>query len=335
MKNFIAYNLVIILALASSLTSIASPPEHHTPPPRVVENASLLPASDVIAVIDVARLMNELMPRVNLIDSNLEKDLKKFIADTGIDPYQIKSAILGFSMGEKTNNFTMIADGVNLDIERIKTALKDKKDELKTSEYKGKQIFSIGAKQGKKVGIDEAMAFSTIDGDRVAVGTLSGVQGAIDAQATGTPNAGNAKLITLLSQANTGIVRFAATLPQSAIKDLDAQGDLFAQFASIKSIVGSVEMTKDMDAIIDARMSAVSSAEAAKLKKGLAGLMEMGKGILGSLGDPQMKLLGGLIDNIKIGTVDADVTLSVTIPSKMFDSYAELKKNKGKKESTQ
>ena len=328
MKNFIALSLIILLALTSSLTAA---PFKSAP---AFDNASLLPASDVIAVIDVTRLMNEVMPRVNLIDPNLEKDLKKFIADTGIDPYQIKSAILGFSMGEKTNQATVIVDGVTLDIERVKTALINKKEELKTSEYKGRQIFSVGVKQGKKVGIDEEMAFSNLDGNRVAAGTLSGVQGAIDAHLSGASNADNEKLITMLGQANAGIVRFAAKLPQSAIKDLDAQGDLFAQFASIQSIFGSLEMTANLDAIIDAKMRAVSSKEATKLKTGLTGLMEMGKGILSSFGDPQMNLLGGLIDKIKIGSLDSDVTLSLTIPGTMFDSYAELKKNKGKKEPT-
>ncbi len=326
MKNFIALSLIILLALTSSLTAA---PFKSAP---AFDNASLLPASDVIAVIDVTRLMNEVMARVNLIDPNLEKDLKKFIADTGIDPYQIKSAILGFSMGEKTNQATVIVDGVTLDIERVKTALINKKEELKTSEYKGRQIFSVGIKQGKKVGIDEEMAFSNLDGNRVAAGTLSGVQGAIDAHLSGTSNADNEKLITMLGQANAGIVRFAAKLPQSAIKDLDAQGDLFAQFASIQSIIGSLDVTANLDAIIDAKMRAVSSKEATKLKTGLTGLMEMGKGILSSFGDPQMNLLSGLIDKIKIGVVDSDVSLSVMIPSSMFDSYAELKKKKGKKE---
>ena len=326
MKNFIALSLIMLLALTSSLTAA---PVKSAP---AFNNASLLPASDVIAVIDVSRLMNELMPRVNLIDPNLEKDLKKFIADTGIDPYQIKSAILGFSVGEKTNQATVIVDGVSLDIERVKTALLNKKEELKTSEYKGRQIFSVGVKQGKKVGIDEEMAFSNLDGNRVAAGTLSGVQGAIDAHLSGASNPGNEKLITMLGQANAGIVRFAAKLPQAAIKDLDAQGDLFAQFASIQSIIGSLDITANLDAIIDAKMRAVSSKEAAKLKTGLTGLMEMGKGILSSFGDPQMNLLGGLVDKIKIGVVDSDVSLSVLIPGSMFDSYAELKKNKGKKE---
>ena len=326
MKNFIALSLIILLALTSSLTAA---PFKSAP---AFDNASLLPASDVIAVIDVTRLMNELMPRVNLIDPNLEKDLKKFIADTGIDPYQIKSAILGFSMGEKTNQATVIVDGVNLDIERVKTALINKKEELKTSEYKGRQIFSIGANQGKKVGIDEEMAFSNLEGNRVAAGTLSGVQSAIDAQLSGAVNSGNDKLITMLAQANNGIVRFAAKLPQTAIKDLDAQGDLFAQFAAIKSIYGSVDMTANLDAVIDATMRSASSKEATKLKTGLTGLMEMGKGILGSLGNPQMSLLGGLIDKIKIGVVDADVSLSLMIPATMFDAYADLKKNKDKKE---
>jgi hypothetical protein len=329
MKNFIALSLIILLALSSSLTAA---PLKNT---RAYENANLLPTSDVIAVIDVTRLMNELMPRVNLIDPNLEKDLKKFIADTGIDPYQIKSAILGFSMGEKTNSATIIADGISLDLERIKAALKTKNEELNTSDYKGRQIFSIGLKQGKKVGITEEMAFSSLDGNRVAAGTLSGVQGAIDAQLSGAANPGNEKLITMLGQVNAGIVRFAAKLPQSAIQDLDAQGDLFAQFAAVKSIFGSIDMNANMDAIIDAKMRAVSAKEAAKLKTGMNGLMEMGKGILSSFGDPQMKLLSGLIDKIKIGVVDADVSLSVLIPNTMFDSYAELKKNKGKKESAQ
>ncbi|HMY76900.1 MAG TPA: hypothetical protein PLQ88_34085, partial [Blastocatellia bacterium] len=70
--------------------------------PATDELIGLLPASDIIATVDVGRLFNELLPRLaNLQAGGLEKmakELTDFTQKTGIDPSKVRNAVLGFSL---------------------------------------------------------------------------------------------------------------------------------------------------------------------------------------------------------------------------------------------
>ena len=305
-------------------------------PLTMADDMAMLPASDAIAVVDVARAMNEVLPQIRGMYpdgiAKFEKELNDFIGKTGIDIYKIKSAVIGVNMSGKSNGGAAIIQGLTFDLNRISAALKEKKDgkesktEINTLDYKGKQLFVVVTKKAGKAGIDEDMAFTQVDAERVAVGTISGVKGVLD----GGSGTANAQLSELLSKTGTGFIRFAANLPESAKQGISEQGDLFKQFSTIKTVFGSLDMTSDLTVLLDAKMRTGSSDEASKLQTSLAGLVGMGKMFLGGNSDPQMKAINELLDLIKIGAQDSDVSLSLTVPRKVFDMLSET----GKKSKT-
>ena len=61
------------------------------------------------------------------------------------------------------------------------------------------------------------MAFTQLDGERVALGNLSGVKSVLD----GSNSAANTALNALLTQTNDGMLRFAANIPESATQAIN------------------------------------------------------------------------------------------------------------------
>ncbi len=326
-KLFLRLSLVLSLLALSATALWANPNPAPSPKPPVTfadEALNLLPAADAIVVIDGARVMNDLMPQIRAIAPSIEKDINDFINKTGIDPYKIKSAVVGVNMSGKDTQLAAIIQGISFDPARVGAALADKKEEIKTVEYKGKQLYVITPKQASKAGIEEEMAYTQLDGDRVALGTLGQVKTMLD----GGSGNGNGKLGEMLDKITSGVIRFAVNVPASAVKGLTDQGDLFKQFSTIKSIFGALDLAADLSATLDAKMRTATSDEASKLQTSLAGLVGLGKMFLGGNDDPQMKMINELLDTIKIGAQDTDVSLSVIVPRKTFDAFAEMNKKK-------
>ncbi len=297
------------------------------------ESMAMLPASDAIAVVDVARLVNELLPQFRVIApkeaAKFEKEITEFMGDTGIDPYKIKSAVIGLRMTDSTV-VSAIVEGITFDPNRIVATIKakDDKQEVKVVDYKGKQIFVVSSlKAAEKAGVSEEMAFTQLDSDRVALGNLSGIKGILD----GGNDTANTALNSLLSQTNTGLLRFAANIPESAKTGLADQGDMFAQFSTIKTVFGSFDLTRELSLLMDAKLRTGSTDEASKLQTSLAALVGLGKMFLGGNNDPIMQGLTQIIDLIKIGAQNNDVSLSLTIPKTVFDQFAEANKKKSEK----
>ena len=300
-----------------------------SPAPAVADAVALLPASDGVAVVDVARLVNELLPQFRALAPTqavkFEKEISEFIGETGIDPYRIKSAVIGFKMSE-SNSVSAIIDGITFDPNRLLTSIKakDPKQEVKTVEYKGKQIFVVTSAQAGKAGFNEDMAYTQLDGDRVALGNLSGVKSVLD----GGNGAANAALNSLLAQTNNGLLRFAANLPESATKGLAGQGDMFSQFATIKTVFGSLDLTRELSLLLATKLRTGSSDEAGKLQSSLSALVGLGKMFLGGNNDPAMQALMQVIDLVKINAQNSDVAVSLTVPKSVFDQFSAAEKKK-------
>jgi hypothetical protein len=333
MKRFSSWlNVGLIFTLLATFTLVGF--GHGTATKRgtpvvAADSLALLPASDAVAVVDVARIVNELLPQFRLIApeqaAKFEKEINEFISDTGIDPYKIKSAVIGLKMAE-SNSVSAIIEGVSFDPNRVIAAMKakDNKQEVKPVDYKGRQVYLVTSMKTEKVGVNEEMAFTQLDSDRVVLGTLSGVKSVLD----GGNGAANTALSSLLAQTNNGLLRFAANIPKSAKKGIADQGDMFTQFAAIKTVFGSLDLTNELSLLLDARLRTGSSNEASKLQSSLTALVGIGKLFLGGNNDPTIQALTQVIDLIKINAQDTDVSLSLMVPKTVFDQFAEAEKKK-------
>lgn len=313
---------------ATAKLSVSSPTVSATD-----ELIGLLPASDVIAIVDVGRLFNELLPSLaNIQTGGLDKFVKQvseFTQKTGIEPSKVQSAVLGFSMDGTQGKGAIIVSGLDLSTPQIEAAMKEFKTEFKNSEYKGKAIFSIVSKVKApeagpvSVKMDET-ALAALGAQKFVFGDLSVVKNVIDINSGAAKGGVTPAMSAAVKETRTAaLLRFALNVPENLKQEAVDQGDLFKSVSTIKMVLGTFDVATDFSLSLDALMRTTSPKDATELQDGLKGLVSLIKGIFGgSTGDAKMDLIGQLLDQIKIGAKLSDVSLSITLPRAMLEQLA-------------
>jgi hypothetical protein len=105
---------------------------------------ALLPKSDVVAVLDVSRLVNDLLPKAKQAwpeqMAKFEKEISEVVSKaekTGFDIYKIKSLTIGLKLFGKETTGAMIVEGLTITPEMMAKGDKD----TRTVEYKGKTLY--------------------------------------------------------------------------------------------------------------------------------------------------------------------------------------------------
>ena len=280
-----------------------------------------LPLSDIVAVIDVKRVMGELLPRLkNIAVGGIGKtasEIEAFTKLSGIDPAQVQTAVLGVKITETLSRGSgvLLLQGVTVDAEKLASAAKAAGSELNSREFQGKQLFSLSLKD-KVAGTTNDLHFALLDKQRLAIGDLEAVQSVLTNTA-GT--AAHASLATALKETkSSGLIRFAGNLPPALREMLAGQGELFSQVAAVKAIFGSLDLNADNTATVEARMRTASNNDASLLKESLGGLIELGKVFLGG-DDPKSKLYTTLLDKVKLAAQAQDVALTLVLPKELME----------------
>ncbi len=372
---------VLALALLLSPTIFHSNAEPVTPFTIAEHSFALLPKSDVVAVLDVGRLVNDLLPKAKQAwpeqVAKVEKELTEAISEAaknGIDLYKIKTLTIGLNLfGTKTTG-AMIVEGLTVTPEMM--AKQDK--ERTTINYKGKMLYlekpkpepqvvvkssartapkrrAAASKSAAKTGqarpatakrtapssanaldnvtdvasnmganlLKDNTAFVQLDEGRAAIGDESQVKAVIDALLEGAnpSNSLSNELSAAIQETNaTGLFRFAVNIPDSARQA--AQGEeMFKNLAVTKMVLGTLDVSDDMSLSLDARLRTGSAADATKLHESLAALLGLGKMMLGGNQDPMMAMLNKLLDQIRISPQTNDVSLALTIPRELYETF--------------
>ena len=294
------------------------------------ELLALLPASDALAVVDVNRLFNEVVP--TLVSSQaggldkMAKELTEFTQKTGIDPTKVNSAVLGLSLKGLQATGTIIISGVDLNAQQIEAAMKEFKAEFKTADYKGKTVYSLISKvkpaEAGPVSVKtDEMALASLGGQKFVVGDLSAVKNVIDISTGAAKGGVTPEMISALNETKaSAMVRFALSLPETLKTEAADQGDLFKSVSTIKMILGTFDVAADLSLSLDTLMRTTSQKDATELADGLKGLVSLVKGIFGgSSGDQKMDALGQLLDQVKIDSKLNDVSLSIALSRATLD----------------
>lgn len=373
---------VLALALLLSPTLFHSNAEPVKTPFMIAESSlSLLPKADMVAVLDVGRLVNELLPKAKQAwpeqAAKAEQGFAEAIneaAKNGIDLYKIKTLTIGLNLfGTKTTG-AMIVEGLTVTPEIM--AKQDK--ERTIINYKGKMLYlekpkpepqtvvkssartapkrrAAASKSAAKTGqarpatakrtapssanaldnvtdvasnmganlLKDNTAFVQLDEGRVAIGDESQVKAVIDALLEGAnpSNSLSTELSAAIQETNaTGLFRFAVNIPDSARQA--AQGEeMFKNLAVTKMVLGTFDVSDDMSLSLDARLRTGSAADATKLHESLAALLGLGKMMLGGNQDPMMAMLNKLLDQIRISPQINDVSLALTIPRELYETF--------------
>jgi hypothetical protein len=292
------------------------------------ELVAMLPASDLIVVVDVDRAFNELLPKLASLTAGgvdkLAKSIQDFTLKTGVDPSKIQNAVIGLSMDGQQGTGVIVIQGVDPDAQQIEAVMKEFGSEFKTSDYRGKTIYNIASKAkapsaGPLSLKTDDVALAALGGRRVAFGNMKVVKQVIDIQ-TGAAKSGVSAAMTgaLAETRASALVRFALNIPETLRAEAANQGDLFKSVSTIKMILGTLDVVGDFNLSLDAIFRTASQNDAAELENGLKGLVELVRGIFGG-GDPKTNLFVQLLDQVKIGSKVNDVSLSITLPREIID----------------
>lgn len=294
------------------------------------ELLALLPASDVLAVVDVNRLFNDVVPtlvssQVGGLDK-LAKELTEFTQKTGIDPTKINSAVVGLNLKGLQATGAIVISGVDLNAQQIEAAMKEFKAEFKTSDYKGKTVYSLISKvkpaEAGPVSVKtDEMALVSLGGQKFVVGDLSAVKSVVDISIGGAKSGVTPEMIGALNETKaSGMVRFALSIPESLKTEAADQGDLFKSVSTIKMILGTLDVATDLSLSLDTLMRTTSQKDATELADGLKGLVSLVKGIFGgNSGDAKLDAIGQVLDMVKISSKLNDVSLSIALPRATLD----------------
>ena len=214
---------------------------------------SLLPGSDVVAVIDVQQAITLLLPKINeLAPSELlkmKRQLDEFMNKTGIDPLRITTVTLGFTIPQSSTaraSGAIIVQGIQPDPQKLMALLRAEKVPVKTLSHQG-QMLLVGTIDGKTMsslkGVapgSQEIAMAVLNGQGIVLGDLVSVRSVLDTVASGQPGFANALLGETLNQTNpSGLVRFSAALSDSFRQTLKEQGAAASPFAAIRVVAGS------------------------------------------------------------------------------------------------
>jgi len=338
MQKFLSSVLILCLIAGAVAAQSTAPARGQaaapasTAPAAVDELIGLFPSADLIAVVDVNRLVNELLPRLAEIEAGglnkLAKQITDFTKKTGVDPAKATSAVLGFSMEGTEGSGAVIVSGLDLSPSQVEAAMKEFKTEYKTADYKGKTVFNMVPKEKEKkaeagpvaVKTDET-ALAALGNQRFVVGDLKVVRQVIDVSSGAAKgNVAPTMVAALKETRSSALVRFAVNVPESLKRSAADQGDLFKSVNTIQVILGTFDVANDFSLALDAVMRTTSQKDAAELEEGLKGLVSLVKSIFGGAsGDPKVEAIGQLLDQIKIGSKQSDVSLSVTLPRATLD----------------
>jgi len=316
---------------ANGTVKTSATPNTATAPAATDDLMALLPASDLIAVLDVGRAFNELLPKLADISTGgvdkLAKSIQDFTRKTGVDPSKIRNAVFGLSLDGPQGAGVLIIQGIDPDNKQIEAAMKEFGSEFKTSEYKGKTVYNVISKAPSpsagplSLKTDE-VALAALGSQRVAFGDLKVVKQVIDIQ-TGAAKSGvtPAMAEALTETRASALVRFALNIPETLRAEAANQGDLFKSVAAIKMILGTFDVAGDFSLSLDAIIRTPTQNDAAELENGLKGLVELIRGIFGG-GDPKTNVFAQLLDQVKIGSKLSDVSLSITLPRALMDQLS-------------
>jgi hypothetical protein len=290
---------------------------------RPEELLGLLPESDLVATIDLGRLVNELQPRLEKSGIPLADEVKQLATRLGIDPRQLKSGVLGLSLQSFEASGLLIIQGVDLERRALEETLKSAGIEYRLVDHQGESIVAlVSPVKSPSVGPlslkTSDLALVSLGGKRLAIGDLSRVRAVIEQRKRSTPAAPTLPIIALRETNPAALLRFAFTLPPGMREEALNQGDLFKSIAGIKVLLGDLDLAPDLAITLNSLLRTPSPAEAAELEVGLKGLLNLGRALLAN-GNRQVTQI---LNQVQIRTRGADVNLAATLPPSLLEGMA-------------
>lgn len=319
-KTIAATSLLVLLvagtAFAQRSRTAAATPRHI---------ASSLPPSDAVAVINVARVLNEALPKM-LADNpaklaEVTAELARFKTQTGLDARSFEQLALGFSYKYPREGVTKVSTialargsfNAGALVAAGRLAANGKYVEEK---YQGKTIYVFSLdRQVRMLGVWDVkigdLAVTALDGNNLALGDREGVRGAIDAIRSGKHAA--PALLALATRDPNAIAGFGGNISPALLENLNLGNATIArELTAVRQVYGTLGMTdSDLELMITAR--AVDNDSAKNLSDSVEGLRLLGGFAIGRMSGAKGLLARTAVDNLKVTTVGNELQIKTAV----------------------
>lgn len=330
-KIYAAIALVVLVVTSIGL-AVDTPPAKK----RAAGLTGMLPASDVVAVVDARRLLNDALPRVLAANqpmlAKITGKLDEFRTKTGIDPRKFDQVVIGLkakpsAAGKAKFDAVAIARGdfssATL-ITAAKTASENKFREEKLGE-RTIYVFSINDIAAKvndpkhrgmieHFGESGELALAAIDANTITFGSLARVRETLKGGTTIAPD-----ILALLTTTGSPIVAFAGHMQEGMANLLPLNKDeLGMNLAAIRYVAGTMDVAEG-NAAVHMMARTAKPDQAQSLLTQIQGLQTIGKAILGNSPRPDRQVYARMAENAKLARQGSDVTLDLQVPQSDID----------------
>lgn len=313
MKTSFLKLFIVAAVMSLSITTIATAQRTRstTPKPAASLLASL-PPSDAVALVNVARVFDEAMPK--LLAGNPAKlaevanELERFKTQTGLDPRSFEQIALGFSYSYPRPGITKVSTAAlargtfnaGAMVAAGRLAASGKYSEQK---YQGKTIYVFSLDRALKlaglwnVNVSD-LAVTALDSNTLALGDLEAVQGVINSSRA--RKFANPDLIALASRDPNAVLGFGGNVSPTLLENLSLSNDSIArELTAVRQVYGTLGMTAtDLELMMTARTVDTSSAK--NLGDTVEGLKQLGSFFVGRLTAEKGALARTALNNLRV-----------------------------------
>ena len=322
LKSFVA---ALLLTLGVSVIGLAQRNRTATGTKPAPTLLSSLPPSDAVAIINVARVLNEALPK--LLAENPAKlaevtdELAKFKMQTGLDPRSFDQVALGLSYKYPREGITKIstvalARGTFSAGGMVAAGRLMANGKYQEQKYQGKTIYIFSLeRQVRLFGLWDVkvgdLAVTALDGNTLALGNLDAVRGAIDSARAGKH--ANPELVALASRDADAILGFGGNVSPQLLENLSLTNDTVArELTAVRQVYGTLGMTSsDLELMLTART--VDTYAAKNLGDTVEGLRQLGGFFVNRLTGAKGTLARSALDNLKTTTTGNELQVRTKV----------------------
>jgi hypothetical protein len=325
-NRFIAsFAVGTIIAAVLSVVGLAQKNRTASGPKEVSTLLSSLPPADAVALINVARVFNEAMPKLLAENpaklADVTSELAKFKDQTGLDPRSFDQIALGFSYKYPREGITKISTvalargtfNAGAMVAAGRLAANGKYLEQK---YQGKTIYIFSLdRQIRLFGLWDMkvrdLAVAGLDGNTLALGDVDAVRGVIDSiKLRKHPNA---ELLALASRDPDAILGFGGNLSPKLLENLSLSNDTIArELTAVRQVYGTLGMTNtDLELMMTART--VDTYSAKNLGDTVEGLKQLGAFFINRLTAAKSALARSALNNLKVTAMGNELQIRTAV----------------------
>lgn len=288
---------------------------------------NLLPPSDVVAFVNVKRLITEAAPKIFADNptklAEFNADIDKFRTQTGLDARSFSTIAVGLryqspAPGVTTADTVVIAQGTFNAGALVAAGRLASKGKYQEEKYNDATIYiftindqvTVAGLMSMRV---KELAVTTLDTNTLVLGELPAVRATLDANRKRAAGI-NSDLVTLATRSPNALIGFSANVPPSVsqgvtIGNFDEISKLISSIRQAYGTIGTTNTGFDMMAV--ARTE--NATQAQSLSETLTALKQFGGVVAGQLPAETNKLAMNALDSLKIGAQGNETSIRLEL----------------------